>query len=344
MAFLKNAWYVAAWQSEIPSAGLFHRTILGEPVLLYRTSDNQVTALADRCPHRFAPLHLGKLSGDTVQCAYHGLTFGPTGQCVMSPHGDGRIPRGAAVRRYPTVVKDSIVWIWEGAPERADPARIPDYSFLTRVHPNAVFAGYLPTACNFELATDNIMDLSHADFLHVGTLDTDGACARTRPEIKQEGSTVHVAWWLPSSRAMPVIADLLPDGGRCVDQWLEVTWEPPALMLLRAGATPVGQPREAGVGANAVHLMTPETQCSTHYFFGGDRSFRQDDAALSEQMRKGVEAAFTYQDKPILEAQQRSIGAANLLSLKPVALPGDAGGLRARHVLEELIAAESREQ
>ncbi len=30
----------------------------------------------DACPHRFAPLHLGKRTGDTVACPDHGLAFG----------------------------------------------------------------------------------------------------------------------------------------------------------------------------------------------------------------------------------------------------------------------------
>src|ERR1700733_4844984 len=88
MSFLQNAWYVAAWDDEVEPGALFHRTILNEPVLLYRTPGGEVIALADRCPHRFLPLHHGKLSNDVVQCAYHGLGFGPTGQCVKSPHGD----------------------------------------------------------------------------------------------------------------------------------------------------------------------------------------------------------------------------------------------------------------
>jgi phenylpropionate dioxygenase-like ring-hydroxylating dioxygenase large terminal subunit len=346
MSFLQNAWYVAAWEDEVEPGTLFHRTILNEPVLLYRTSGGEVIALADRCPHRFLPLHHGKLSNDVVQCAYHGLSFGPTGQCVKSPHGDGRIPRGAAVRRYPTVLRHRAVWIWPGQPDRANPAQIPDYSFMTTAHPNAVFTGYLPTACNFQLATDNIMDLTHADYLHIGTLDTRGAASRTRPQVRQENSSVVCNWWLPGSHVMGVFAPLLnlADENEPVDQWLEVRWEPAALMLLRAGVTRAGRPREEGLDSLAVHLMTPETESTTHYFFGSARNFRPEDAALNEQIRAGVTAAFTYQDKPVLEAQQRSIGGQNLLRLKPVVLPGDAGALRVRRALDDLLAAESQTQ
>jgi phenylpropionate dioxygenase-like ring-hydroxylating dioxygenase large terminal subunit len=217
---------------------------------------------------------------------------------------------------------------------------------MTTAHPNAVFTGYLPTACNFQLATDNIMDLTHADYLHIGTLDTRQAASRTRPQVRQENSSVFCGWWLPGSHVMGVFAPLLnlADEDEPVDQWLEVRWEPAASMLLRAGVTRAGRPREEGLDSVAVHVMTPETESTTHYFFGSARYFRPEDAALNEQIRAGVTAAFTYQDKPVLEAQQRSIGGQNLLRLKPVALPGDAGALRVRRALDDLLAAESQTQ
>src|SRR5882672_9651294 len=50
MAFLRNTWYVAAWTTEIGEP-LFHRTLLGEPVLMFRRENGDVTAMLDRCPH-----------------------------------------------------------------------------------------------------------------------------------------------------------------------------------------------------------------------------------------------------------------------------------------------------
>lgn len=48
MACLKNVWYVAAWEDEIADGALFSRTILSEPVLLYRTQANEIVALGSR--------------------------------------------------------------------------------------------------------------------------------------------------------------------------------------------------------------------------------------------------------------------------------------------------------
>ena len=102
--YLRNAWYVAAWSDDLGEGQLIGRTILKQPIVLYRTSDGQVAALDDRCPHRFAPLHMGKIvGGNQVRCVYHGLEFDASGACVLNPHGSKHIPSRAKVRSYPVV-------------------------------------------------------------------------------------------------------------------------------------------------------------------------------------------------------------------------------------------------
>src|SRR3546814_17286100 len=95
MAFIKNAWYVAALATEVGPQDLFHRKLLGDSVLLYRKQDGQAVAMRDRCPHRFATLHLGKRDGDQVVCGYHALKFACTGKCTHKPHRDGKITTDA---------------------------------------------------------------------------------------------------------------------------------------------------------------------------------------------------------------------------------------------------------
>ena len=87
--YLRNAWYVAAWSDDLGDGQLLSRTILKERIVLYRKSDGNVAALQDRCPHRFAPLHMGKiLHGDRIQCPYHGLEFNSSGTCVLKSSRD----------------------------------------------------------------------------------------------------------------------------------------------------------------------------------------------------------------------------------------------------------------
>ncbi|MFZ3339217.1 MAG: Rieske 2Fe-2S domain-containing protein, partial [Xanthobacteraceae bacterium] len=72
-AFLRNAWYVAAWSDELDDGKLVARMFMNEPVVLFRKSNGDVAAIEDRCAHRFAPLSMGKIvGGDRIQCPYHG--------------------------------------------------------------------------------------------------------------------------------------------------------------------------------------------------------------------------------------------------------------------------------
>ena len=59
MPFLRNAWYCAGFGADLKPEALNPITILGEAVVLFRRADGSPAALADRCPHRFAPLSRG---------------------------------------------------------------------------------------------------------------------------------------------------------------------------------------------------------------------------------------------------------------------------------------------
>ncbi len=83
--FIRNCWYVIAWEHEIGTDALFSRRVLDEPILVYRTSNGALAALEDRCCHRLAPLSLGRKEGDCVRCGYHGLKFDASGRCIDVP-------------------------------------------------------------------------------------------------------------------------------------------------------------------------------------------------------------------------------------------------------------------
>jgi phenylpropionate dioxygenase-like ring-hydroxylating dioxygenase large terminal subunit len=128
--YLRNAWYVAAWSETVGDGGVLGLTILKEPVVLYRQSNGEVAALADRCAHRFAPLSMGHIvGGNRIQCPYHGLEYDKTGACVLNPHGNKNIPPRARVKSYPVTEKHKAIWIWMGD-QPADPSKIPDFSVM----------------------------------------------------------------------------------------------------------------------------------------------------------------------------------------------------------------------
>jgi vanillate O-demethylase monooxygenase subunit len=153
--------------------------------------------------------------------------------------------------------------------------------------------------------------------------------------------SVRIAW-ISSGDLAPHVFDMhLRRQGQPTDQWTEVTWTAPGCMLLNVGATLRGEPRERGVDTLNLHLTTPETATSCHYWYWTTRNFAID-AHANAEIQSFVRHAFEQQDKPMLEAQQRRIGGAEFWALKPVLLPGDAGAVRVRRKLQQLIARQER--
>ena len=184
------------------------------------------------------------------------------------------------------------------------------------------------------------MDLTHALYLHSGSLGSE-AITRSPAKVWEEGGGVNCNWWCTNAVAPPAFDGHLARPGELADHWREVRWDAPALLLLRAGATLMGRPREEGVDSLNGHLMTPETDTSTHYFYGGSRSFDLQNAAFNDRLRGCLEHAFACEDKPMIEAQQESMGTTDFWSLGPVLFAIDNGPVRVRRVLEKRIRDES---
>jgi vanillate O-demethylase monooxygenase subunit len=89
-----------------------------------------------------------------------------------------------------------------------------------------------------------------------------------------------------------------------------------------------------------MHIMTPETELTTHYFVLSTRDFRAEDAAMNAAISGFVNNIFATEDKPMLEAQQARMGTADLWATNPVILPIDTGAVQVRRIMERLLAAE----
>lgn len=339
--FLRNAWYMAAWAEEVRQKPL-RRILLEEPVVMFRKSSGQAVALVDRCPHRFAPLSLGKVQGDTLECGYHGLRFDASGACVHNPHGDGKIPNKTCVYAYPIVEKNTLIWIWMGDPASVDLSTIPSYSFLDDDSRSRV-DGYLNVKANYQLEIDNLLDLSHTQFVH-DNFHYSESIISGQHEVKHEGKTVDSKLWCPSGPPSNNFSKRLPSlpAGEKVDQWFDMRWEAPSTLRLDTGVTVAGEPRENGARSFTAHVLTPETATSTHYFFAHSRDFLIGDKTTDESIALWQRVGFGEQDRGILEAVQKTMQTTDLMSLNPVLLPIDAAAIRARRVLDSLIEAERK--
>ena len=339
--FVRNAWYVAAWDHEI-TRSLKRRIILEQPVLLYRKDDGTAVALEDRCCHRQAPLSMGRLIGNVVKCPYHGLEFDATGKCVKVPSQDV-IPGNARVRAYPVVEKNHWIWLWTGDPARADPNLIEDFHFLD--DPAWRYGGnYLHVEANYLLLVENLLDTTHLPFLHPNTLGTD-AFARSEFEVSRLGDRITVARWLMNELPAPFHKQMgdFPDGVK-VDRWQVAHYAPPAFVKLDVGSAPVGAgargcDRSKFMGMWNLNAITPETEKTAHYFFAQAYNFKLDERWISDMLAKQVHDIF-LEDMAMVKAQQRNM---DLGSSPVVGLGQDKAWMAMRGIVERLVKEEQQQ-
>lgn len=336
MPFLGNVWYVACFADEVTADALLARTICGTPMLLYRDADGALVAMRDACPHRSAPLSLGVYQDGVVRCRYHGLAFGRDGACVANPHGP--ITAALAGRTWPVVERHGFAWVWPGDKRRADPALIPDLSIIDETHPNGKFRGYLPTAANYQLCTDNILDLSHTDYLHPDTLG-GGGLTLAKPTVTVDGDSLTIRWENLGEHAPPAFDRELAVQGQLSNTVTQVIWYPPAIMRLFVSVESLA-PGGGRISQTTMHIMTPETDMMTHYFVLSTRDFRSEDAGFNAGLSAFVNNIFATEDKPMLEAQQARMGTPDLWATEPAMLPIDTGAVQVRRILERLIKEE----
>lgn len=345
MTYLKNAWYGAAYSDEVADAPL-GRTLLDEPVVIYRPQSGGVVMLADRCPHRFAPLSQGKVVGEDLQCPYHGLRFDGSGACAYNPHGDGVPPANAKVRAYPTLERYGVIWFWPGDPAMADPAALPTIGFLEQPDRFKVVKGRLHVRGNYELIVDNLLDLSHGSYLHpqfgATGYSPEQLLAATTVRLERQGRSIvnhRVRQGLPApapSQRMFGFDSVTPCNTKST-----MTWYPPAILDFDAGTWTQGTPEEDGALIPQLHIITPETELSSHYFFINGRNQRRDDAEIDKAMLDFFDLAFHRQDEPMIEFVQSRMGeTTDIMSLKPILLATDAAPISARRLLSRFIAEE----
>jgi phenylpropionate dioxygenase-like ring-hydroxylating dioxygenase large terminal subunit len=166
----KNFWYVLAESSSVGTSPLRVHALVQDFVLFRRASDNKVVALSDICIHRMSSLALGKVVGDTIQCPYHGWTYGGDGACTFIPANKPGtpVPRRARVDSYPVEERYGWVWVFLGdLPEEERPP-IPDFPEFGQAGFRAV-RGEFTWQADYTRVLENTVDVAHTPFVHASS-------------------------------------------------------------------------------------------------------------------------------------------------------------------------------
>ncbi len=340
--FVRNCWYAAGWSRDFAQDRIAGVMMLNEPIVIYRKSDGSVVALQDRCCHRFAPLSLGRLEGDDVRCMYHGLKFGPSGQCIEIP-GQSKIPPQACVRSYPIVDKYSVAWIWMGDPAIADKSLIADFVGVDDPH-WAMKPGRMDYNANYFLINDNLLDLSHIAFLHRKSLGaTFNPQGVSRPTVTRMARGVRIQNWINSgpSKMVPSVREARVDILQTYDFII------PGVFLLRANFYPEGTasmfPEREPADVEPIHCqftcqaVTPLTDDRTCYFFAYG-PWAKEAELIDAFYQLGVKAF--NEDRTMIEAQQKNINISPESRMLTIAI--DSGAAQFRRMMEELMRAEAQ--
>lgn len=344
--WLRNCWYVIAWDHEIPSVesgGLFSRIVLGEPIVVYRRGGGEggYVAMEDRCCHRHAPLSVGRREGDCLRCGYHGLKFDPDGRCIEIP-GSDRIPEQARVKTYPVVMRNRWVFVWMGEPDRADEAMLPD-NFSCDSPEWINKPGYMHYDTPYLLICDNLLDFSHLSYVHEKTLGGSTEIAQATPEIEmvygggQRG--IRVSRRVPDVPPPPFYQRFRRFDSN-LDRWFIYDFLLPGTLLMHSGGRPVGDPPDdlsRAVRLHSCQTLTPETPASTHYFFQQSHPANAGDASVTQSIYDSLITAFN-EDRDMIRAQARIVGMDPDRPMLPLKM--DAALVRFRRLLKEEVEAE----
>lgn len=338
--FIMNAWYVAAWADDLTTQPMARR-ICNEPLVLYRTAEGKAAALCDRCCHRAAPLSLGKVVEQGLECGYHGLVFNTAGACVHIP-GQPQIPPKAVVRSYPVVEKDSLIWIWMGDLDAADPALIVDYPHHADTKNWPFGHETMPMKSNYMLVVDNLMDLTHVAFVHESTIGGDGkAHAEAKMVMERTPRGLKFTRWILDRLPPPTIAQAVSFAGT-TDRWQEFEWIAPSVIKHYAGSVDAGSyaqgRREGGFQVRLFHAATPETETTCIYFWSVANGFGQDDPKTTERSMQAARRTIA-EDKLMIERQQAlmtELGEDGLVDVR-----ADAARITMRRTLDRMSQEEN---
>ncbi len=339
--FIRDSWYVAAWAKEVGTETPLARTVLGEQLALFRTSNGAVAAIEGRCAHRGMSLANGKVQSDLIVCCYHGLAYDSLGKCVRIP-GQGDRPNNVRVRSYPVAERYGAVWVWMGDPMLADETRIFQCEGIATDGADG-FPFYFHVQANYLYINDNLSDLLHQAYLHNPSFGGGAApLGETIPVVAEQESNITVRWDWPNVSAPGIFAEHGQIHGPA-DGWNHSTYTAPSFYVNAVGfadADTGGRMSQRPQGNGKIslvinQLITPETDRTTHFFKIVSCKW---DKALLPALPLFIEPV-NREDVWACEEQQKMADANSEARMTPI--PTDKAVFTMRRLVERLYREEA---
>jgi nitrite reductase/ring-hydroxylating ferredoxin subunit len=182
-ATLRRYWLPSLLAEEVPAPDSppVRVRLLGEDLIAFRDTSGQVGLLGAYCPHRRAPLFLGRNEEHGLRCMYHGWKFDTAGACVDMPNEPEESNFRFKIHQtaYPCEERAGVIWAYLGPPEQRPP--LPGYEWV-RAPAGFQYVSKTYEECNWLQGVEGGVDSSHSSFLH-----HDKSRVRPHPTLDYRG-------------------------------------------------------------------------------------------------------------------------------------------------------------
>ena len=115
---MREYWFPGLQSIELPEPDCppVRIKLLGEELVAFRDSDNNVGLVDNYCPHRRASLFFGRNEESGLRCVYHGWKFDVNGDCIDMPSepAESNFKDKVKIKSYRCHERNGIIWVYMG--------------------------------------------------------------------------------------------------------------------------------------------------------------------------------------------------------------------------------------
>jgi phenylpropionate dioxygenase-like ring-hydroxylating dioxygenase large terminal subunit len=290
----------------------------------------------------FPVLHSKLLRRRTVRRAIHGEPiFLSRENGLAVAHEDspadrerGRFRRSAFTGgsgRWPTFERSGYVWVWYGDTDAASTELVPNLPHMPEKGMPRFFGGNVIFDCSYELICENLLDLTHFDFLH-SALTGDTLSETDEITVTSTSETV--------TQVRRAVNRAVPKAHRWFNRAKSQDLVATTLMHVRSGVCVLNVDWDPGMDIYMVHPANPESayRTRTTYTFNPQHCVKPA-RFLFPTAAHVVGSQDNYATKPQNELYQGTRTGAET-GIRDMNSRFDAAGLRYRKVYQELVARQ----
>ncbi|MFM7427131.1 MAG: Rieske 2Fe-2S domain-containing protein [Elainella sp.] len=203
----KEAWYPVHYVEDLDRTRPTKFTLLGQDLVLWWDVTAQSwRAFVDQCPHRLAPLSQGRIAADgLLECPYHGWAFQGDGSCDRIPQAPAdttpEASQRACVQSFPTAVRQGLLFVYPGQPERASRVAVPVIEPMED-EPEGWICLNTFRDLPYDALTllENVLDASHVPFTHHRSVGNRANAAPVELEVLEADKQGFTGLWAEGPR------------------------------------------------------------------------------------------------------------------------------------------------